>query len=80
MDFVIYYTYLIKYESIPTSNTREEKRKRSDAVVLQTPLNDGQCIGKVKQTLQKLKITQRLRTNLGRSVGVTPVTPPVWLT
>ena len=32
-----------------------------------------------EKTLQKTSITQRLQTDLGRSVGVTAVTPLVWL-
>ena len=32
-----------------------------------------------KEVSEKGKVTQRLRTDLGRSVGVTEVTPLVWL-
>ena len=59
------------------------KRKRSDSVLWQKPLHQQKCQkGKVttQTTPQKSSITQRLRTDLGRSVGVTTATQLVWLT
>ena len=54
------------------------KRKRSDSVLWQKPLHQQKCQkGKVttQTTSQKSSITLRLRTDLGRSVGVTTATP-----
>ena len=60
----------------------QRKRKRSDSVLWQKPLHQ-QKSPKSNTTTQntppKTSITQRLRTDLGRSVGVTAVTPLVWL-
>ena len=59
------------------------KRKRSDSVPWQKPLYQQKCQkGKVttQTTPQKSSIKQRLRTDLGRSVGVTTATQLVWLT
>ena len=59
------------------------KRRRSDPVLWQKPLHQQKCQkGKVtKQTTpQKSSIKQKLRTDWGRSVGVTTATQPVWLT
>ena len=59
------------------------KRKRSDSVLWQKPLHQQKCQkGKVttQTTPQKSSIKQRLRTDLGRSVGVTTATQLVWLT
>ena len=59
------------------------KRKRSDSVLWQKPLHKQKCQnGKVttQTTPQKSSIKQRLRTDLGRSVGVTTATQLVWLT
>ena len=50
------------------------KRRRSDPVLWQKPLHQQKCqMGKVttQTTLQKSLIKQQLRTDLGRSVGVT---------
>ena len=61
----------------------ERKRKRSDSVLWQKPLHQQKCQkGKVttQTTPQKSSIKQRLRTDLGRSVGVTTATQLVWLT
>ena len=61
----------------------KKKRKRSDSVLWQKPLNQQKCQrGKVttQTTPQKSLIKQRLRTDLGRSVGVTTATQLVWLT
>ena len=61
----------------------KRKRKRSDSVLWQKPLHQQKCQkGKVttQTTPQKSWITQRLRTDLGRSVGVTTATQLVWLT
>ena len=60
----------------------KRKRKRSDSVLWQKPLHQQKCQkDKVKtQTMQqKSSNTQRLRTDLGRSVGVTTVTQLMWL-
>ena len=64
-------------------NNRKRKRKRSDSVLWQKPLHQQKCQkGKVttQTTPQKSSIKQRLRTDLGRSVGVTIATQLVWLT
>ena len=61
----------------------KRKRKRSDSVLWQKPLHQQKCQkGKVttQTTPQKSSIKQRLRTDLGRSVGVTKATQLVWLT
>ena len=61
----------------------ETKRRRSDPVLWQKPLHQQKCQkGKVttQTTLQKSSIKQQLRTDLGRSVGVTTATQLVWLT
>ena len=72
-------------DEIPISTIKlpERKRKRSDSVLWQKPLHQQQCQkGKVttQTTPQKSSITQRLRTDFGRSVGVTTATQLVWLT
>ena len=60
----------------------QKKRKRSESVLWQKPLH-SQKNPKIIETIQKppqeTSIIQRLRTDLGRSVGVTAVTPLVWL-
>ena len=59
------------------------KRRRSDPVLWQKPLHQQKCKkGKVttQTTPQKSSIKQRLRTDLGQSVGVTTATQLVWLT
>ena len=61
----------------------ERKGKRSDSVLWQKPLHQQKCQkGTVttQTTPQKSSITQRLRSDLGRSVGVTTATQLVWLT
>ena len=61
----------------------KRKRKRSDSVLWQKPLHQQKCQkGKVttQTTPQKSSIKQRLRTDLGRSVGVTTATQLVWFT
>ena len=61
----------------------KRKRKRSNSVLWQKPLHQQKCQkGKVttQTTPQKSSITQQLRTDLGRSVGVTTATQLVWLT
>ena len=61
----------------------KRKRKRSDSVLWQKPLHQQKCQkGKVttQTTPKKSSIKQRLRTDLGRSVGVTAATQLVWLT
>ena len=62
---------------------RKTKRRRSDSVIWQKPLHQQKCQkGKVttQTTPQKSSIKQQLRTDLGRSVGVTTATQLVWLT
>ena len=60
--------------SLSTDNTKR-KRRRSDSVLWQKPL----CQQKLRKPMDNTKtppktsITQRLRTDLGRSVGVTTV-------
>ena len=59
------------------------KGKRSDSVLWQKPIDQQKRQkGKVttQTTPQKSSITQRLRTDLGRSVGVTTAAELVWLT
>ena len=72
-----------KQDGRPGLRFAERKRKRSDSVLWQKPLHQQKCQkGTVttKTTPQKSSITQRLRTDLGRSVGVTTATQLVWLT
>ena len=72
----VYYTIPFGFSFI------KRKRKRSDSVLWQNPLHQQKCQkGKVttQTTPQKSSITQRLRTNWGRSVGVTTATQLVWL-
>ena len=63
---------------------KKHKRKRSDSVLWQKPIHQQKCQkGKVTtQTTQQknFSITQQLRTDLGRSVGVTTATQLMWLT
>ena len=59
------------------------KRRRSDTVLWQKPLHQQKCPkGKVttQTTLQKSSIKQQLRTDFGRSVGVTTAPQLVQLT
>ena len=61
----------------------DTKRKRSDSVLCQKPMHSQKCQkGNVttQTTPQKSSFTQRLWTDLGRSVGVTTATQLVWLT
>ena len=55
--------------------------KRSDSVIWQKPLNSPKNPKRYDNTKTppKTSITQRLRTDLGRSVGVTIATELVWL-
>ena len=72
----------VKYHQDPTSKLRT-KRRRSDPVLWQKPLYQQKCQrDKVttQTTPQKSSIKQQLRTDLGRSVGVTTATQLVWLT
>ena len=65
--------YLLWDEQLHTNVHGQRKRRRSDPVLWQNPLYQ-QKIRKPKdnaQTPPKTSITQRLRTDLGRSVGVT---------
>ena len=68
--FFIYFSYTREGTDIKRN---KRKRRRSDLVLWQNPLYQ-QKIRKPKdntQTPPKTSITQRLRTDLGRSVGVT---------
>ena len=59
------------------------KRRRSDPVLWQKPLHQQKCQkGNVttQTTPQRSSIKQRLRTDLGLSVGITTATQLVWLT
>ena len=65
------------------SIVQKGKRKRSDSVLWQKPLHQHKCQkGKstTQTTPQKSSVTQRLRTDWGRSVGVTTATQLVMLT
>ena len=60
----------------------KEKRKRSDLVLWQKPPTPTEQSKKQRDNIKtppKTLITQLLRTDLGRSVGVTAVTQLVWL-
>ena len=60
----------------------KRKRKRSDSVLWQKPLHrqkNPKNNVTTQRTPPKTSITQRLRTDLGRSVGVTIATQLVWL-
>ena len=69
-------------DTISSEKRLKTKRRRSDPVLWQKPLYQQKCQrGKVTtQTPQKSSIKQQLRTDLGRSVGVTTATQLVWLT
>ena len=59
-----------------------EKRKRSDSALWQKPLHrqkNPKSNVTTHRTLPKTSIIQRLRTDLGRSAGVTIATQLVWL-
>ena len=59
------------------------KRRRSDPVLWHKPLHQLKCqkgIVTTQTTPQISSMEQQLRTDLGRSVGVTTVTQLVWLT
>ena len=63
----------VRKQNVGILESVKRKRRRSDPVLWQNPLHQ-QKIRKPKdntQTPQKTSITQRLRTDLGRSVGVT---------
>ena len=63
--------------------THREKKEEIWLSPMTKPLHQQKCQkGKVKTqtTPQKSSIKQRLRTDLGRSVGVTTATQLVWLT
>ena len=60
----------------------QEKRKRSDSALWQKPLHrqkNPKSNVTTQRTPPKTSITQRLRTDLGRSAGVTIATQLVWL-
>ena len=75
--------WISKYDKSRPWLCSTRKRKRSDSVLWQKPLYQQKC-QKDKVTTQtmpqKSSITQRLRTDLGRSVGVTTAIKLVWLT
>ena len=59
-----------------------KKRKRSDSALWQKPLHrqkNPKSNVTTQRTPPKTSITQRLRTHLGRSAGVTIATQLVWL-
>ena len=71
------------YNEFVSNYISKTKRRRSDPVLWQKPLYQQKCQrGKVttQTTPQKSSIKQQLRTDLGRSVGVTTATQLVWLT
>ena len=80
----VYAIFIVtKSQILPRFIMCKRKRKRSDSVLWQKPLHQQKCQkGKVttQTTPQKSSIKQRLRTDLGRSVGVTTATQLVWLT
>ena len=79
---IIEKNYIIK-EYYKHKYVIKTKRRRSDPVLWQKPLHQQKCQrGKVttQTTPQKSSIKQQLRTDLGRSVGVTTDTQLVWLT
>ena len=60
----------------------KRKRKRSDSVLWQMPLHPQKNPKSKRDNIKnatKTLITQRLWIDFGRSVGVTAVTPLVWL-
>ena len=57
----------------------KRKRKRADSVIWQKPPHQQKC-QKGKVTTQTTPQKSSLRTDLGRSVGVTTATQLVWLT
>ena len=62
--------------------TIKEKRKRSDSVLLQKPLHQkkkSKTQHDKTKTPQQTSITQRLRTDLARLVGVMTASQRVWL-
>ena len=83
-------THLSKILSVDNSKVwvinlglQRTKRRRSDPVLWQKPLYQQKCQrDKVttQTTPQKSSNKQQLRTDLGRSVGVTTATQLVWLT
>ena len=61
---------------------KKRKKKRSDSVLWQKPLHrqkNPKSNVTTQKRHQKTLITQRLRTDLGRSVGVMKATQLVWL-
>ena len=77
------FVQIIPYAYNVNETYTKRKRKRFDSVLWQKPLHQQKCQkGKVttQTTPQKSSIKQRLRTDLGRSVGVTKATQLVWLT
>ena len=64
------------------NHVHKRKRKRSDSVLWQKPLHPQNNPKEQRDNIKtptKTLITQLLRTDLGRSVGVTAVTQLVWL-
>ena len=81
-----FYKFHSRLSNITTGNrcrNIKTKRRRSDPVLWQKPLYQQKCQrGKAatQTTPQKNSIKQQLRTDLGRSVGVTTAIQLVWLT
>ena len=76
IDEELNFHYIVKFSNEET-RVLKRKRKRSDPVLWQKPLHQQKCRkGKVttQTTPQKSSTKQRLRTDLGRSVGVTKAT------
>ena len=68
--------------AIYSKRKKKEKRKRSDSVLWQKPFHrqkNPKSNVTTQRTPPKTSITQRLRTDLGRSAGVTIATQLVWL-
>ena len=73
--FLVYIKFFIKF-------CRKRERKRSNSFLWQKPLHSQKTKTKPKwqnKNATKTTITQRLPTELGRSVGVTTITQLVWL-
>ena len=79
-----HYNFASVYVHCNFCTVLREKRKRSDSVLRQkktyTNRNVKRAKWQHKQRNKKRSITQRLRTDFGRSVGVTTATQLVWLT
>ena len=72
----------VKLISLLLSHFYEKREEIWLSLMTKTPTSSEMSKGKVttQTTPHKSSITQRLRTDLGRSVGVTTATQLVWLT